>query len=157
MQTSSSPPDGKPLTLADMLAALKARPAPPPKGKPAKKALPPPDTYDVAFNVRKTGYKVWKALSHIIQIQEQRCTNCGTMTPVVKGEFYELANGTAHATWCRTEAYGIEFQGDLPLKYIDLPEARVTACGHCRPSSSPFDPYFEQVFEHHDDQLSFPF
>lgn len=154
---TTSPPNGKPLTLADMLAALKSRPAPAPKSKPGKKAPPAPVPYDVAFNVRKTGYKVWKAISHIIQVQEQRCTNCGQLTPVVKGEFYELENGLAHATWCRAEAYGIESQGDLPLKYIDLPEARVTACGHCRPSSSPFDPYFEQVFEHHDAQLSFPF
>lgn len=151
---------GTPLTLAEMLAKLQSLPKPPPKVKAKPGAKKPPEAplpYDVAFNVRKTGYKVWKALSHIIQIQEQRCANCGTMTPVVKGEFYELANGTAHATWCRSEAYGIEFQEDLPLKYIDLPETVVTACAHCRPSSSPFDPYFEQVFEHHDQQLSFPF
>jgi hypothetical protein len=148
-----------PLTLADMLARLQAIPKPAAKAKasPAKRAASPPDSYDVSFNVHKTGYKIWKALSHIIQVQEQRCANCGTMSPVVKGEFYELANGLAHATWCRAEAYGIEHIEDLPLKYIDLPETVVTACAHCRPCSSPFDPYFEQIFEHHEAQLCFPF
>lgn len=127
--------------LADLLAAFGALP---PKEKKAlasndrRKAPPPPALpLPQAFASRKTGYRIWKATHRAIQIQKQICKCCGAETSSVKGEFFALENGNAHAVWLRPEGYGIEAPDDLPNVFIDLEDTWVTACAECR--SSPLD------------------
>lgn len=107
-----------------------------------------------AFNQSKTGYRVWKALARIVEIQSQHCLCCGSITQAVAGEKFLLENGVAHATWMRSEGYGIEQQEQLPIEYLDLPERHVTACAACR--LDQFDAaILASVVAHQ--QLSFPF
>jgi len=73
----------------------------------------------------------------VIQIQKQTCSCCGGETEVVKGEYFALENGLAHASWQRTEAYGISAPEELPNIFVDLDPTYVTACAQCR--STPFD------------------
>lgn len=129
--------------------------------KPAKKAqtkkLPrnaAPLPQHVAFNLARTGYREWKAVARVVEIQEQHCLCCGTITQAVAGEKFLLENGTAHASWLRPEGYGIEQQEVLPIEYLDLPPRQVTACATCR--LDQFDAaILASVVSHQ--QLSFPF
>lgn len=132
--------------LADLLSSFGTLP---PKSKktrsPSERRLsPPPLPQHKAFAKSKTGYTTWKAVSRVIQIQEQHCNACGHVTPFVKGEFFALENGTAHATWLRSEAYGIDNLENLPNEFVDLDPVFIAACPHCR--STPFDDLSSLLF-----------
>lgn len=151
MNPSPSPSLSSPTDLlAELLAAL-PKTEPKPRVSRARKPANAVDTRPLhqSFAIRKTGYVTWKAVSRIIQIQPQICKCCGGETEAVKGEFFALENGTAHATWLRAEAYGIEAPEDLPNIYSDLDPIYVTGCAQCR--STPFDD-LEALF--HPKQLS---
>lgn len=123
--------------LDDLLAAFGTAPPKVKKPKAAPKPPPPPLPLPKAFSLRKTGYVTWKAVARVIHIQEQECNCCGSRVSFVKGEFFSLENGHAHAVWMRTEGYGIEAPEDLPIIYQDLEPVFVTACASCR--TIPFD------------------
>lgn len=129
--------------LADLLASFGTLP---PKAKKAAKPRATPQFLPLpkAFAQRKTGYTSWKAVARAIQVQEQHCTCCGSRITSVKGEFFQLENGTAHATWLRPEGYGIIAPEGLPNVFIDLEPIYVTACAECR--STPFDDIGELLF-----------
>lgn len=140
-ETSPSPTgtaSANPL-LDSLLAAFGTKPEKTPRKKSAPKAKTPEVILPVpqAFAKRKTGYVTWKATARVLQVQEQECKCCGAKTTYVKAEFFQLENGTAHATWLRPEGYGIHAPADLPIVYSDLEPAFVTACASCR--STPFD------------------
>lgn len=117
-----------------------------PKPKAPQEYLPLP----ISFAQKKTGYRVWKATARVLQIQKQICSCCGGEIEYVKAEFFSLENGTAHATWLRSEAYGIEAPESLPITYVDLDPAYVPGCASCR--TTPFDD-LEALF--HPKQLEF--
>lgn len=139
--------------LADLLVAFKKplKGTPAPRAKAAKPEVLP---QHVAWNTRKTGYRVWKATGRIIQLEDQYCTCCHTVTSTVKDELFELENTTAHSVWLRHEGFGIENQQDLEIRYVDLPLRHVTACGLCRLPDT--DVALLAMFSH-SEQLCFPF
>ena len=124
--------------LASLLTSFGKVP-PKPRGKQAPKPKTPSEILPVpvAFSIQKTGYRTWKAVSRVIQFQTQICKCCGEEITFVKGEFFALENGAAHATWLRPEGYGIEAPDALPLTFSDLEPTFVHACSACR--SSPLD------------------
>lgn len=124
---------GAPLTLADMLAALKARPAPAPKvkAKAAKRSSPAPRPQAAEFNYQKTGYVVWKPRAKVILLEEQTCECCGSVTNAVKDELFLLDNKTSHSSWLRHEGYEIEHSEDLPIEARWLEPRTVSACATC--------------------------
>lgn len=139
-------PAAAPDLLAELMAAFGTKPPRVPRGKAPRKSstqfapLPLPQ----AFSKRKTGYVTWKATHRVIQIQKQVCNCCGAETEAVKGEYFALENGLAHASWQRVEAYGISAPEDLPNVFVDLDPTFVTACAECR--STPFDSLDELLF-----------
>lgn len=136
--------------LAELLAALPVVPKTPRGKSPTRKPLVPDERpLAQSFAIRKTGYVTWKATARVLQVQEQICKCCGSSTEYVKSEHFALENGTAHATWLRTEGYGIEAPDDLPNTFVDLEPMYVPACPQCR--STPFDD-LEALF--HPRQLS---
>lgn len=125
--------------LADILTSFGTLP-PKEKRKPApRKASAPAPSLPLpkAFSLRKTGYVSWTATSRVLQVQEQECTCCGNKVEYIKAEYFALENGTAHASWLRTEGYGIEHPEDLPITYVDLEPMFVPGCASCR--TSPFN------------------
>lgn len=124
--------------LASILSAFGTLPPKEKKSrKPAKPANSSPRPFAQSFAQTKTGYTSWKAVARAIQMQEQICSCCGSHTTAVKGEYFQLENGQAHATWLRTEGYGIIAPEGLPNVFVDLEPTYVTACAECR--STPFD------------------
>lgn len=119
----------------------------PPKPRPPAEYLPLPQ----AFAAKKTGYRVWKAVARVLQVQKQICSCCGAEVEFIKAEFFALENGNAHATWLRPEGYGIITPDSLPITYTDLEPVWTTACPACR--STPFDD-LETLF--HPKQLELP-
>lgn len=125
--------------LAAIVAALRAGQPVPKKPRTktvtattsAKKALPPPLPYDKAYALKCTGYITWRALAKVVEIQEQICLTCGENHSVVRGEFYKLENGTAHAIWLRPEGYGISAQENLPIEFSFVEPRNVIACATC--------------------------
>lgn len=152
---SASPLPASALSTDELLARLldtykkPAKVAAPKKPKVSrpKPALP----FAQAYAVEKTGYRVWKATHKVIEIQHQVCECCGTVTPAVKGEFFALENGAAHAVWLRTEAYGIEASDSLPVERVELEARRVSACAFCADVELRFRAIFPSP------QLSFDF
>lgn len=136
----NSNPTGKP-AAADLLASiLSSFGTPPPKEKrkaAPRKANPPALPLPKAFSLKKTGYVSWAATHRVLQVQEQECTCCGSKVEYIKAEYFALENGTAHASWLRTEGYGIDHPADLPITYVDLEPMYVPGCASCR--TSPFD------------------
>lgn len=128
-------------SLAEILAALKSGTSLPkataaPR-KAAAKAFPAkPLSVGKAYALKRTGYTVWKALGRLVEIQPQVCACCGTTVEAVKGEYYKLANGTAHAIWLRPEGYEIEAQADLPIEFVWVEPRTVSACASCARSEA---------------------
>lgn len=128
-------------SLAEILAALQSgKPLPPktrakaaPKPKPVS---PPPLSTAKAYALKRTGYVTWKALAKLVEIQPQECACCGGMTEAVRGEYYKLENGQAHAIWLRPEGYEIEAQEELPIEVIWTEPRTVSACAECARSGS---------------------
>lgn len=126
-------------TPEQTLSALLALFGKPAKGKAQKVAVSKTKTEKdvelpsyLRWNEKKTGYRVWTATAKIVQIEEQVCSCCGTVTKAVKDELFELENITAHSVWLRHEGFGIDQQEDLPIRYVDLPPKPVAACAACR-------------------------
>lgn len=150
MNTTSTPPAND--LLASLLSSFgtlppKEKKKPSPKPRPQAEYLPLPQ----AFAARKTGYRTWKAVSRVLQVQKQICNCCGAEVEYVKAEFFALENGSAHATWLRPEAYGIIAPDNLPITYVDLDPQWTPACHACR--STPFDD-LESLF--HPRQMELP-
>lgn len=160
METNTAPATPTPARAADLLADLLLafkKPLPTRKGErcaPPKNAKPIPLPQHIEWNQRKTGYRVWKATGRIIQLEDQYCTCCHTVTSTVKDELFELENTTAHSVWLRHEGFGIENQEDLEIRYVDLPLRHVTACAACR--LPDMDVAILAAFSH-SEQLCFPF
>lgn len=139
MPDAATPQEALPpsaVSVDDLLARLLSTYKKPAKGaKPAAgKKLPrnaKPIPFAHSYAEKKTGYRVWKATHRVVQIEEQTCSCCGEITLAVKGEFFALENGTAHAVWLRTEAYGIEAQENLPVERVFVEPRIVSACAHC--------------------------
>jgi len=146
-------------TLADIIAALQSGTplAKPARAKPPAPTPAPKLSVGKAYALKRTGYVRWKALARIIEIQPQVCTCCGNTVEAVRGEFYKLANGTAHAVWLRPEGYEIEAQEDLPFEFVWLEPRTVSACASCL--SSPAALAIEHCFTIAGArlQLEFPF
>ena len=162
-QTES--PEAKPLTSADqMLVALLASFGKKPK-TPAGKRNPPNSKkieledlpLHLRWNQKKTGYRSWKATARILQVEEQTCSCCGTVTKAIKDELFELENITAHSVWLRREGFGIEEPDHLPVKFIDLEPRPVSACAHCRhEQSTGLDHLLTKLFDSDSRQLCLP-
>lgn len=110
-----------------------------------------PIPFAQSYAEKKTGYRIWKATHRIVQIEPQHCVCCGSVVQAVKGEFFALENGNAHAVWLRPEAYGIEAQDNLPVERVELPPKQVFACAHCIDVELAFRAIFPSP------QLSFDF
>ena len=150
MNTTSTPPAND--LLASLLSSFgtlppKEKKKAAPKPRPQAEYLPLPQS----FAARKTGYRTWKAVSRVLQIQKQICNCCGAEVEYIKAEFFALENGNAHATWLRPEAYGIVAPDNLPITYVDLDPQWTPACPACR--STPFDD-LESLF--HPRQMELP-
>lgn len=127
--------------LASIIAALRGGKPLPPKtrAKPAPKAKPattPALSVAKAYAQKRTGYVTWKALAKIVEIQPQECSCCGTTTEAVRGEYYKLENGQAHAVWLRPEGYEIEAQEELPIEITWAEPRTVSACASCARSGA---------------------
>lgn len=118
--------------LASLLADFGKKPAREKKKALPKNAKPLNLPLPEAWNLRKTGYKVWQATGRAIQIQEQHCACCGAVTKAVKNELYILENSASHSVWMRVEGFGIDNQQDLPITYVDVEPITVSACAECR-------------------------
>jgi len=120
-------------SLADIIAAMQSGTAlaKPARAKPPAPTPAPTHAVGKAYALKRTGYVSWKALARIIEIQPQVCTCCGNTVEAVRGEFYKLANGTAHAVWLRPEGYEIEAQEELPIDFVWLEPRTVSACSVC--------------------------
>ena len=164
-QTNAPEAPAKPsLSSAQMLDMLlssfgKKPKAPAGKRPPnAKKIEHAPLPVHMAWNEKKTGYRNWKATARIIQLEEQTCKCCGSVTSVVKDELFELENTTAHSVWLRHEGFGIEDSGNLPIRYVDLEPRPVSACAECRHTQrAGLDHLLGKLFDTDPKQLSFPF
>ena len=147
--------------MLDMLLASFGKKPKAPAGKRppnAKKIDLAPLPVHLAWNEKKTGYRNWKATARIIQLEEQTCKCCGSVTSVVKDELYELENTTAHSVWLRHEGFGIEDSGDLPIRYVDREPRLVSACSQCRLTQREgLDHILSKLFDTDPKQLSFPF
>lgn len=150
--TPSSSPSPEEL-LSSLLSSFGTLPPKVKKPKAPSKPHPPAEYLPLpqAFSQKKTGYRVWKAVSRVLQVQKQICSCCGSEVEYIKAEFFALENGFAHATWLRPEGYGIVAPNDLPITYIDLDPQWTTACPACR--STPFDD-LESLF--HPRQMELP-
>lgn len=142
--------------LASLLSSFGTKPKAE-KRKPGAKKLPAnatPLPQHIAFNFAKTGYREWRALGKVVELQEQHCSCCGEVTLAVKGEYFELENGHAHSIWLRPEGYGISAQEDLPIRYTSADPVSVIACGQCKLPET--DEAFLAIIRN-SQQLSFPF
>lgn len=153
MDMQPSPSSASPEDLLSSLLSSFGKLPPKEKKKSSPKPRPPAEILPLpqSFASRKTGYRTWKAVSRVLQVQKQICNCCGAEVEYIKAEFFALENGNAHATWLRPEGYGIIAPDNLPITYIDLDPQWVTACPACR--STPFDD-LESLF--HPRQMELP-
>jgi hypothetical protein len=129
MPEISNPPTD---ILASLLASFGTKPAKVARKSLPKNAKPIPLPQHVAWNLKKTGYREWKATARIVVLQEQICSCCGNSIQAVQQELYELENTTAHSIWHRPEGFGINAQEDLPIRYTQAEPRRVIACAFCK-------------------------
>ena len=159
-------PAAKPAPSADlMLAQLMAAFGKKPKGQPGKKTTPANAKkieleelpLHLRWNQQKTGYRNWKATARILQMEEQTCKCCGSVTHAVKNELFELENTIAHSVWLRREGFGIEEPDWLPLRFVDLEPREVSGCSQCRHTHREgLDHLLSKIFDTDPRQLSLP-
>lgn len=83
------------------------------------------------FNIKKTGYKIWRPVCRVVILEERTCA-CGATHLEWAGERYRFENGQSRSVWERSELYEVAHSENLPTVTELMPEVRrINGCREC--------------------------